>query len=67
MWSYNNNSVISLFLCLLFFGHGMSRGISVSGWNPRPLHWKCGVLTTGPPGKSVSLSLEHSEPPFLIL
>ena len=20
--------------------------------NPRPLHWKCGLLTTGPPGKS---------------
>ena len=23
------------------------------GWNPRPLHWKHGVLTTGPPGKSL--------------
>ena len=22
------------------------------GSNPRPLHWKLGVLTTGPPGKS---------------
>ena len=22
------------------------------GLNPRPLHWKCRVLTTGPPGKS---------------
>ena len=22
------------------------------GLNPYPLHWKCGVLTTGPPGNS---------------
>ena len=22
------------------------------GWNPSPLQWKCGVLTSGPPGKS---------------
>ena len=22
------------------------------GWNPGPLQWKCGVLITGPPGKS---------------
>lgn len=20
-------------------------------WTPAPLHWDCGVLTTGPPGK----------------
>ena len=23
------------------------------GLNPHPLHWKCGVLITGPPGKSL--------------
>ena len=23
------------------------------GWNPGPLHWKCRVLATGPPGKSL--------------
>ena len=26
---------------------------SDQGWNLRPLHWKSGVLTTGPPGKSL--------------
>ena len=25
------------------------------GSNPRPLHWKCEVLTTGPPGKSLTV------------
>ena len=25
---------------------------SDQGLNPHPLHWKCSVLTTGPPGKS---------------
>ena len=27
--------------------------ILVPRWNPRPLQWKHGVLTTGPPGKSL--------------
>lgn len=26
------------------------------GSNPLPLQWKCGILTTGPPGKSPYLS-----------
>ena len=25
------------------------------GVEPRPLHWECGVLATGPPGKSLSV------------
>ena len=25
------------------------------GSNPHPLHWKCGFLTTGPPGKPQAL------------
>ena len=25
------------------------------GGEPRPLHWECGVLATGPPGKSLSV------------
>ena len=25
--------------------------ISLPGIEPKPLKWKCGVLTTGPPGK----------------
>ena len=27
------------------------------GWNLHPLHWKHGVLTTGPPGKSPSFNI----------
>ena len=30
-------------------GHSLP---SEPGSNPHPQHWKCGVLTTGPPGKS---------------
>ena len=30
--------------------HGMCPD---QGWNPCLLHWKCGVLATGPPGKSL--------------
>ena len=29
--------------------------VSRQGFNPCPLHWKCRVLTTGPPGKSLLL------------
>ena len=45
-----------------FFGHASRHaGSSFSsssdkGWNPGPLQWKCGVLTTGLPEKSSSLS-----------
>ena len=37
-----------------FFGRAaLARGILVPqpGIEPMPLHWKCGVLITGPPGK----------------
>ena len=27
----------------------------VPGIEPEPLHWKCGVLATGPPGRSACL------------
>ena len=27
------------------------------GWNPGPLHWEPGTLTTGPPGKSPKFSI----------
>ena len=30
------------------------------GSNLRPLHWKCGVLTTGPPGKSQKKDIEQA-------
>ena len=35
----------------------MASGILVpwSGVEPAPLHWQCGVLTTGPPGKSLGV------------
>ena len=33
---------------------------SRTGIGPVPLHWKCFVLSTGPPGKSLALSLSHN-------
>ena len=39
------------FLLLLFSGHAAC-GILVPQPIPRPLQWKLGVLTAGPPGKS---------------
>ena len=44
-------------------------------WNPHPLRWKCGVLSTGPPGKSQKVPswsrfhhcisfLDKPQPPF---
>ena len=35
-------------------------GIPDQGLNPRPLQWKHGVLTTGPPGRSPEFSFEHA-------
>ena len=46
-------------LLLLFWPCWVARGILVfqPGIKPGPLHWKCKVLTNGPPGKSESLCL----------
>ena len=35
------------------FSCGMRDLFPDQGSNPGPLHWECGVLTTGPPGKSL--------------
>ena len=37
------------------------------GSDPGRLHWECGVLTTGPPGKSLIFSplIDTVLPPFL--
>ena len=50
-------------LCLFFFfchasGHAGMQDLSspYQGWNPCPLQWKCGVITTGPTWKSRTLS-----------
>ena len=37
--------------CFLAALRGM-RDLSSQGSHSHPLHWKCGVLTAGPPGKS---------------
>ena len=34
---------------LLAVVHGIS--FPDQGWDPGPLHWECGILATGPPGK----------------
>ena len=50
-------SFVFFFVCFFFFWPAPHVGSSFpdQGLNPRPLHWKCGVLTTGPPGKSRTL------------
>ena len=40
-----------IYLAVLHVGSQFSN----QGLNSHPLHWKCGVLTTGPPGMSLSL------------
>ena len=46
--------VASIYLLTYFLACG-----NLQGLNPRPLHWKCGILNTGPPGKSVSWPIFH--------
>ena len=48
--------VWSILFFFLLFGHATWHGRSLftkQGWSPCCLHWKHGVLTTGPPGKSL--------------
>ncbi|KAM9698571.1 solute carrier family 13 member 1 isoform 2-T3 [Dama dama] len=40
-----------IWLQWLFLGFKHFRN---QGWNPHPLQWTCGILTTGPPGKSLN-------------
>ena len=48
---------------IFFFGHG-SQHVGCYfpdlGRNHHTLHLKCGVLTTGPPGKSLGLDFSHN-------
>ena len=45
------------FLFLFLAPHSMwGLNFSDQGWNPYPLQWKPGVLTTRPPGKSLCLN-----------
>ena len=48
-------SFISVCLFVFVFDCIMGFQIPNQGWDPHPLHWKCGVLTTGPPGKFITL------------
>lgn len=46
----------ALLLIYLFFGCSLlHKGFKLlnQGSNPLPLHWECGIQTTGPPGKSL--------------
>ena len=54
---YSHRMGISSYF-LFFDGAAWHMGgslVSRQGFNPCPLHWKCRVLTTGPPGKSLLL------------
>ena len=44
-------------VCLFVFVFDCIMGFQIpnQGWDPHPLHWKCGVLTTEPPGKFITL------------
>ena len=44
-----------LLFCVFSFGHATK--FPNQGLHTRPLHWKCVVLTTGPPGKSPAQEL----------
>ena len=48
---YSFNSFVPYFFFLLWLSH-VACGLHDQGSNPCPLHWKPGLLTTGPPGKS---------------
>ena len=53
--SYTLLLLIILILYFIHSGHAMQHVGSQfpnQGWKPSPLHWKPGVLTTGPPAKS---------------
>ena len=45
-----------IYLAVLGLSSGMQDLVPDQGSNPGPLHWECGVLTTGPPGKSLHQS-----------
>ena len=46
-------SVEGLFLCIFLAARHVGPLFPDQGSNPCPLQWKCGVLTTGPPGTRV--------------
>ena len=56
--------VIFTFPLHFFWLHHVACGILVPwpGWNPCPLHWECGVSTTGPPRKSLPFCICNSLP-----
>ena len=50
--------VMTLFVCLFVYLFAMPCGMQIlvprPGIEPMPPQWKCGVLTAGPPGNSLS-------------
>ena len=57
--NYKNNSFF--FLILGHTAQHVGSQFPNQGSNPCSLQWKRGVLTTGPPGKSLKATLEHLE------
>ena len=47
------------FLFFFFFLWYVGYWFMDQEWNPCPLQWKCGILITGPPGKSQGCQFEH--------
>ena len=50
--------MFNILLYFNVFGH-TAWHVFEQGWNPSPLHWTRGVLTTGLPGKSSNIMLNR--------
>ena len=65
-----STDLFSLGISSFFFFFGLTLRLVGSqfpdqGLNPCPLHWKCGVLTTGSPGNSLGISSLNKTSPSL--
>ena len=68
-WSPAPGGLAAQLAACTFFFFGMPCGMwdltsQTRELNPRPLDWKHGVLTTGPPGKSLDSSYHHPGKPL---
>ena len=65
VWSPPVTGSLWSFLFLFLAAPCSVRNFPSQGLNPCPLHWKHGVLTTGPPGKSSLWSFNSQSYPHL--
>ena len=58
-WFIASGNKMPFFLFSLFFLRHVGSWFPGQEWNRCPLQWKCGVLTTGPPGKTQGCQFEY--------